>query len=671
MRRKILVAAIATSALFALAQPALAQNPDGSRDVLYVPNKESNTVSVIDTDTHTVIDVIDLFAQTGSTKGPVAVVATPDGRKAYVVSTNEGGVVVINAQSGTFRQFISLGGDNGSPLAAAISRDGSTVFVSDFFNARVVAIDTASDAVVGEVDLACGLNATVAADPVAKAECQFATGFGFDSLPIGMVPTLDGSSLWVTSQIPGRVDEVSIADPANMTVTRTLLLPGAAASDAHPTAVDVDIYDDPVLGEIAYVVAFGQQFLSTVPDAVYVVRVSDMAILAQSIGDRDLGPGAAEIVVADTGVAWASNFGELGSDGYPTRPFTSHLTSVDSAANLAQLDTDGSSPTGLALSQDGSLIYACNIFSGRGENGSVSVIDAATGAVLTVIVDDSSTAVAEIGAYPATPFAFTTPALPAPPSFDAGSPCGQTFTVAPGEQVTFGTAASVDLSDPGYFPDPDGNAVFLDVSGAPSGAVTPALPQAHPSEVSVDFSWTPSAADVGTHEVTFTVTDSLGQEVECVVTIVVVSTSDVVPFGTCEITKLHFDERASMGQFDFAGRFAPGDISDGIDPLAEDVTVSFDDVAVTIPAGSFVSHGRGIYRFQGVIDGVRLLGDLMAPADQGAAGGAGTVSFRHRLWTFKFVGKYADLTDVTNPVDAGLQVGNDACFTPYEARIHQ
>jgi len=63
--------------------PAFAQDGTAPLNVLYVPNKESHTVSVIDTDTNQVINVIDLLALTGNQTGPVSVVATPDGKKAY------------------------------------------------------------------------------------------------------------------------------------------------------------------------------------------------------------------------------------------------------------------------------------------------------------------------------------------------------------------------------------------------------------------------------------------------------------------------------------------------------------------------------------------------------------------------------------------------------------
>jgi hypothetical protein len=147
-------------------------------------------------------------------------------------------------------------------------------------------------------------------------------------------------------------------------------------------------------------------------------------------------------------------------------------------------------------------------------------------------------------------------------------------------------------------------------------------------------------------------------------------TGDVTSFDPCRITKLHIDKRSRRGRFDFAGRFGLDELSDGIDPLTEDVTVSFDDFTLTIPAGSFVRRGRRIFRFRGVIDGVRIHADLKAPNEPRGHGRSGRGrSHRHELWSFKIKGKHADLSSVDNHVDAGLQVGDDGCFQTVRARI--
>jgi len=90
------------------------------------------------------------------------------------------------------------------------------------------------------------------------------------------------------------------------------------------------------------------------------------------------------------------------------------------------------------------------------------------------------------------------PAFNNPPTAPA---CGSTTTVSVGNTLSF----VVQSSDP----DP-GQTVTLNAAGLPAGAtMTPLLPTSG-NPVSSTFSWTPAAADVGTHVITFTATDNSG-----------------------------------------------------------------------------------------------------------------------------------------------------------------
>ncbi len=83
-----------------------------------------------------------------------------------------------------------------------------------------------------------------------------------------------------------------------------------------------------------------------------------------------------------------------------------------------------------------------------------------------------------------------------PPVFDhpPTPPCGSTLSVAPGDTLCFKVQASADPSQ----------TVCLTATGLPVGAtMAPGLPTCG-NPVSSDFCWTPTAADVGTHSITFT-----------------------------------------------------------------------------------------------------------------------------------------------------------------------
>ena len=104
------------------------------------------------------------------------------------------------------------------------------------------------------------------------------------------------------------------------------------------------------------------------------------------------------------------------------------------------------------------------------------------------------------------------------PVFEPPSPCGQTLTAYVGQQLSFSV---VGLATNGQA----NQSATLSVTGDPAplagGTFTPPLPAGPAQPVSSQYQWTPTAADVGTYDLTFTVTDQLGQTATCDVTIVV------------------------------------------------------------------------------------------------------------------------------------------------------
>jgi hypothetical protein len=103
--------------------------------------------------------------------------------------------------------------------------------------------------------------------------------------------------------------------------------------------------------------------------------------------------------------------------------------------------------------------------------------------------------------------------LPAP-VFEPPTPCDQTVKVFPGDLAQFDVAA---LATNGL----SGQHVTLTASGVPAGAVfTPPLPTSG-QPATATFSWTPGEADIGTHVITLTATDQLGDFTTCDVSILV------------------------------------------------------------------------------------------------------------------------------------------------------
>jgi hypothetical protein len=95
-----------------------------------------------------------------------------------------------------------------------------------------------------------------------------------------------------------------------------------------------------------------------------------------------------------------------------------------------------------------------------------------------------------------------------PPTFGPGTACGATLGASAG--TLFGFTVTAD----------DDRWVTLDVAGLPgSSTMNEALPLTEVRTVFSSFSWTPTPGDVGSHTITFTATDSSGQQATCVITV--------------------------------------------------------------------------------------------------------------------------------------------------------
>jgi hypothetical protein len=104
------------------------------------------------------------------------------------------------------------------------------------------------------------------------------------------------------------------------------------------------------------------------------------------------------------------------------------------------------------------------------------------------------------------------------PSFSSTAPCGQVLPASVGVPVAFPVSATANIGS-------TADSLTLQVAGLPAGATQiPPLPQTAAgtfATVASMFSWTPSAAQVGTHQITYTATDQLGATTQCSVTVVV------------------------------------------------------------------------------------------------------------------------------------------------------
>ncbi len=114
----------------------------------YVTNVLSNTVSVIDAATNTVVATIPV----GNLPDGVAV--TPDGTHVYIANLADNTVSVIATASNTVVATITVG--NG-PVGVAITPDGAHAYVANISDGTVSVIATASNAVVATIPVSSAL----------------------------------------------------------------------------------------------------------------------------------------------------------------------------------------------------------------------------------------------------------------------------------------------------------------------------------------------------------------------------------------------------------------------------------------------------------------------------------------------------------------------------------
>ncbi|QRR07616.1 YncE family protein [Burkholderia sp. MS455] len=159
----------------------LAVTPDGTH--VYVVNANSNNVSVIDTSITNVVTTIPVGVK------PAGIAITPDGTRAYVTSFTGNSVSVIDIATNTVTATISVSGK--TPNGIAVTPDGKHVYVANSSSANVSVIDTASNTETATVALP-------------------------GSNPIGIAVTPNGAKVYVAD---GSGGTVSVIDTASNTLT--------------------------------------------------------------------------------------------------------------------------------------------------------------------------------------------------------------------------------------------------------------------------------------------------------------------------------------------------------------------------------------------------------------------------------------------------------------------
>ena len=206
----------------------VAVHPDGSR--VYVANEYSHTVSVIDTATNTVVKTVSV----GVGSFPFGVTVHPDGSRVYVANEGSGGVSVIDTATNTVVKTVTVGDSLDIPFGVAVHPDGSRVYVANEGSHTVAVIDTATNTVIATVAVEVPVSVAVHPDGsrvyvanvfshtvsvIDTATNTVVKTVAVGEYPFGVAVHPDGSRVYVANQVPGTV---SVIDTATNTVVETV-----------------------------------------------------------------------------------------------------------------------------------------------------------------------------------------------------------------------------------------------------------------------------------------------------------------------------------------------------------------------------------------------------------------------------------------------------------------
>ncbi len=171
----------------------LALSPDGSK--MYVSNANDDTLSVINTTTNAVTATI------ASGVNPESITFSPDGTKAYVTDPYLDTISIINTTTDTIMQTITgIGGATG----ISISHDGLKAYVADPYSDRILVINTNTNAVIQTINGIAGA--------------------------IGISISPDGTKVYVTSDS----GSLSVIDATTYAVTNYASISTSTSSNLSP-----------------------------------------------------------------------------------------------------------------------------------------------------------------------------------------------------------------------------------------------------------------------------------------------------------------------------------------------------------------------------------------------------------------------------------------------------
>ncbi|MEE9168744.1 MAG: hypothetical protein V3U73_03225 [bacterium] len=187
---------------------------------IFVVATEDNKVLKIATSN---LEIVDEY-KTGT--GPDGIGISKDNRKIYVTNTKDGTISVINVET-KFGKTIFTGG---KPELVHPNKDHSLLYISNFFEGKVHVVDTETDQIIheltgldgpeeavlsrsGEKLYVVNFNSSLVSTFDARSYKRLDEKYAVGAKPIGLVPAVNDSKLYVTNYGDNTVSVITLKAP--------------------------------------------------------------------------------------------------------------------------------------------------------------------------------------------------------------------------------------------------------------------------------------------------------------------------------------------------------------------------------------------------------------------------------------------------------------------------
>lgn len=330
----------------------VSSNASAAVTYAYITNSNSDTVSVIDTATNTVIETVNVEER------PYGVAVTPDGKRVYVANRDSDSVSVIDTTTNKVTKTIDTADD---PHGIAVAPDGKRVYVTHYDSSIVSVIDTAKNEIIDTRDYSPKKLQGIAVNPDGKMVYFLSSNSiyvidianGIDSnivLPkyansYGIAVRPDGKKAYVTSYGDGCVYEIDTDTNKGLDRTGVGFYPhGIAVSPdgkkvyaANRDSDSVSVIDTVTKANSLVTVGDGPLGIALTPDGkkVYVANHLDNTV---SVINVNINKVIATVKVGECPVAFGQFICTL--PDYPVANFTCNVT--EGCVPLTVLFTDKS-----------------------------------------------------------------------------------------------------------------------------------------------------------------------------------------------------------------------------------------------------------------------------------------------------------------------------------------